>query len=386
MLGAVRAAAISHGINPDLMERVARSEGLAGSYGGGDRGTSFGAMQLHRGGRGSVGTEFERETGLNLADPKNERAATDYAAGWIQKHGWAAWSGARNQGITGRMGVGVDTSKWAGELGGRKAPHFDVGDIRKSLEGAGGDVMPRIGEHGDVDVRGSANFIRGQFGAPGSNMTRVTTAGGHTMTLNRESAPYLKGFVEELEKGGAPIRSIGGYNYRNITGSNRLSQHAYGNAIDVEQLSRGKTSPAFAQWVQQHREQFDAAERKFHVYGGERFGDFGHFEYGGVPFSKKEAAEIYGSPAAAEGKGLHGAALRDHFGHRAGTHPDLLGSARQSGLVGPPMSHKVEGSAHLKIDVTGPAGVKANMAKMDGMFKTVQLSRGRAMPPASQQS
>ena len=101
--------------------------------------------------------------------------------------------------------------------------------------------MPRIGEHGDVDVRGSANFMKGQFGAPGSNLTRVTTAGGHTMTLNRESAPYLKGFVEELEKGGAPIRSIGGYNYRNIAGSRRLSQHAMGNATTSN--SSGAASP-----------------------------------------------------------------------------------------------------------------------------------------------
>jgi hypothetical protein len=87
--------------------------------------------------------------------------------------------------------------------------------------------------------------------------------------------------------------------------------------------------------------------------------------------------------AAAGGGGLHGAALRSHFGHRA--HPDLLGSARQSGLVGPPLKHEVTGSAHLKIDVNGPRGTEAKMARMDGMFKTVQLSRGRAMPPASQQ-
>ncbi|MFH0303502.1 M15 family metallopeptidase, partial [Bradyrhizobium sp. 31Argb] len=30
-----------------------------------------------------------------------------------------------------------------------------------------------------------------------------------------------------------PIRSIGGYNHRTIAGSNRLSQHAFGNAIDI---------------------------------------------------------------------------------------------------------------------------------------------------------
>jgi hypothetical protein len=79
----------------------------------------------------------------------------------------------------------------------------------------------------------------------------------------------------------------------------------------------------------------------------------------------------------------HGAALRSHFGHRA--HPDLLGAGRQAGIVGPPMRHKVTGSATLDVNFNGAPQGTTHRLKADGMFKQIKLSRGRAMPPASQE-
>jgi hypothetical protein len=64
----------------------------------------------------------------------------------------------------------------------------------------------------------------------------------------------------------------------------------------------------------------------------------------------------------------------------------LFSAGRSAGLVGPAMTRRVEGNAHLKIDVNAPHGTSAKMAKMDGLFKTVQLNRGRALPPASQEA
>lgn len=92
-----------YGIDPRVALAVANSEGLYGFFG--DHYTSFGAFQLHRGGRGSVGTEFERATGLNLADKANERASIDFAMKWASQHGWGAWMGARAHGITGFYGI-----------------------------------------------------------------------------------------------------------------------------------------------------------------------------------------------------------------------------------------------------------------------------------------
>lgn len=128
-----------------------------------------------------------------------------------------------------------------------------------------------------------ANFMHGPALAAAAAQL-VRTAGGHSFQANPESAPYLKGFVEELEKLGAPIRGIGGYNVRNIAGTNRLSQHAYGNAIDIDQHSRNVVDEAFARWAAANRGRIAEAARRWGIVNGGdwRNPDFGHFEWGGA--------------------------------------------------------------------------------------------------------
>jgi hypothetical protein len=78
--------------------------------------------------------------------------------------------------------------------------------------------------------------------------------------------------------------------------------------------------------------------------------------------AEREAAAAAGQTSA----GLHGDALRKHFGvgqrgfQKSADMPDLLGHAREAGLVGAPLRHTVEGSAHLKIEVNGPRGTEAS--------------------------
>jgi hypothetical protein len=44
----------------------------------------------------------------------------------------------------------------------------------------------------------------------------------------------------DLWKAGYHFKSVGGYNYRNIAGTNQLSKHATGEAIDIDpQPNRG---------------------------------------------------------------------------------------------------------------------------------------------------
>ncbi len=256
----------------------------------------------------------------------------------------------------------------------RSASHFSLDQIRRAI--GGGSIGDQIRETLEGDTRGRANFMRGQFGAPGTNLTKITTAGGHSLTVNRESAPYFKGFLEELEKGGAPIHqsALGGYNYRMKVGASGLLQHAYGNAIDVNQLGRNVTTGDFAKWVELHRDQFNAAERKWHIYGGERFKDFGHFEWGGVPFGDKEKS-------AQAGGGLHGAPLREHFGHRARhadslSPGDLIKSAQRVGMAGT-MQHKVTGRAGVDINFHNMPRGTTTQASSSGIFTEVKLARGR---------
>lgn len=109
----IRERAAAHGVDPDIAMRVAQSEGLRTPVG--DAGKSHGAFQLYTG--GGLGNEFTRDTGLNPADPANEKATIDYALRRAAAGGWGPWVGARKLGITGMQGIGVQ----AGPPTGRNA-------------------------------------------------------------------------------------------------------------------------------------------------------------------------------------------------------------------------------------------------------------------------
>lgn len=95
---------------------------------------------------------------------------------------------------------------------------------------SGGATSAALG--GDTP-RGSANLMRGQYGAPGENLTQITTPSGRAATVHRDAAPSFAGFLGDLERSGYRINSLGGYADRNKVGASGLSQHAYGNAIDI---------------------------------------------------------------------------------------------------------------------------------------------------------
>jgi hypothetical protein len=54
---------------------------------------------------------------------------------------------------------------------------------------------------------------------------RVTTAAG--------TKKNFKGLLRDLARTGYDVDSLGGYNHRNVAGTSRLSEHAYGRAIDI---------------------------------------------------------------------------------------------------------------------------------------------------------
>jgi hypothetical protein len=67
----------------------------------------------------------------------------------------------------------------------------------------------------------------------GIPLSTITTTGGLTADVNSNYAGNFQGFTNELSASGYKINSIGGYNYRNINGTNKLSNHAFGDAIDI---------------------------------------------------------------------------------------------------------------------------------------------------------
>lgn len=133
----------------------------------------------------------------------------------------------------------LDAGSWRGPItGGPLSGSVGGGALggsglsRRGILG-GGSFNPGGAEASSAPGRGSANHMKGQYGAPGSNLTTITTASGRKVTVHRAAAENFRGFLNELEGSGYKINSLGGYNYRNVRGGSRLSQHAYGNAIDI---------------------------------------------------------------------------------------------------------------------------------------------------------
>lgn len=89
----IRREAKKNSIDPEVALRVARSEGLFKYVG--DKGTSFGAFQLHVG--GGLGDIFKQQTGLDPSDPATEEAQINFAMAWAAKHGWGPWHGWKGQ-------------------------------------------------------------------------------------------------------------------------------------------------------------------------------------------------------------------------------------------------------------------------------------------------
>jgi hypothetical protein len=106
MVPYIRETAAKYGVDPDVAVKVAGSEGLKTFSG--DGGKSGGAFQLYTG--GGMGNDFQKETGLDPLDPKNEKATIDYALKNVPKTGWTPFHGARRAGIGERDGILADNS------------------------------------------------------------------------------------------------------------------------------------------------------------------------------------------------------------------------------------------------------------------------------------
>ncbi len=140
------------GIDPAIALKVARSEGLGAgiwqsNYAkGGFREPSFGPFQLLKGGQGTgfgtgLGNAFQRQTGLDPADPANWQKSTAFALDQAKQSGWGAWYGAKNQGITGFDGIDRSAKSAVGALDNLTAGTMDAG---KGLNALGGG-MDKLG-------------------------------------------------------------------------------------------------------------------------------------------------------------------------------------------------------------------------------------------------
>ena len=92
------------------------------------------------------------------------------------------------------------------------------------------------------EIKGKANLMSknmATFGNPYSpdfkqkNITDIYTTSGKQVEVNKLAAPYFDGFLKELEGLGYKIKQIGGYSLRSKVSGKGISEHAFGNAIDI---------------------------------------------------------------------------------------------------------------------------------------------------------
>jgi hypothetical protein len=68
---------------------------------------------------------------------------------------------------------------------------------------------------------------------PSTDLTPIQTSTGQSAQVNKYAAPSFQGFLDALEKEGYHVESLGGYADRNKRGGSTPSEHAFGNAIDI---------------------------------------------------------------------------------------------------------------------------------------------------------
>jgi hypothetical protein len=270
----------STGANTTALQQLADSLRAGAGGGGGAGGTGGGTGGRpgpgKGGGGGGGGNAGAPATGP-YADTINAAAAQYGVPPQILSNLIGAESSFNPNEVTGNhRGLGQFSPETAKEY------HVDVNDAASSIEGAAhylSDLHARMGswvdalgaysgqgsalatyagqkneygpalvalakaaDAGKLDVKGSANYANtGNFGNPNSpgwaeaNLVTISSPSGANFQVNKQSAAAFQGFIDELEHSGYPIKGgeSSGYNLRNIRGGTELSQHAFGNAIDV---------------------------------------------------------------------------------------------------------------------------------------------------------
>lgn len=74
----------------------------------------------------------------------------------------------------------------------------------------------------------------------GQGLTTIIAPNGQRVTVAANYAGKFSGLLRDLWNAGYRFKDVQGYSYRNIAGTNRLSKHATGEAIDIDpQPNRG---------------------------------------------------------------------------------------------------------------------------------------------------
>ena len=333
--------------------------GDVGHFGSGSRGL----FQLSAADAQTYGLQKTPFTAAQMADPDfNARMAVKIAekralAGGVAGKGGMAdyWAGHGKPTSYLAQGRVSAASGPGANSGGVKTASLDPNQVTGA--GAGSSDTGYAGV-GGFNFMGSARAkAMGMDVAPASAEAQQvfhTGLGGKLETLkaNKYAGADMVGFLQDLNKAGAPLKDFSGvYEPREKRGGGSWSQHAYGNAMDIE-TGFGKaglhgldSSPGLAKWAQEHPDEFAQIQAAHHLKNldqdlGHGKSDFGHFEW---------------SPT---GKAQANRAVADNQ-----------------------MTHQVNGTGKISVDVKAPANTRVAAAG-GGLFKKTEITRQTQMEPA----
>jgi hypothetical protein len=128
------------------------------------------------------------------------------------------------------------------------------------------------------------------------------SAGGLTAKVASTAAPQFQGLLDDLKAKGYPISSLGegGYSYRNVAGTGHLSNHAFGNALDINPAQNKQAMGATGNWSQYGIDPTAEASKFGLTYGGNwKLPDTMHFQVDKAADASKALEKLAGSTGAA---------------------------------------------------------------------------------------
>ncbi|WP_029083399.1 phage tail tape measure protein [Bradyrhizobium sp. th.b2] len=257
-------AAKANGISPSLLAGVMAQESGKGKFLSGN----------NPGGIMDPATGWKTKMQFNSLDAGIDQTAKSVAKNWNAAGGDLGKMGSKYAPIGAANDPRGLNRHW---VPGVQSFMNQMGDGSGAAAAAAG-VTPGLADK--LGLRGKANFMKGQYGGVGQNQQTIMTASGKKFTVNAAAAESFKGFVDELEASGYKVNSLGGFNMRQKRGSSGWSQHAYGNAIDINP----GTNPQYGGTDMPDNVR-DMAAKYGLSWGGDwskRFRDPMHFEWNGT--------------------------------------------------------------------------------------------------------
>lgn len=180
----IREAAAARGIDPNVAEKVFNQESGFKFNSIGDKGTSFGPMQLHYGGltpnnaalnKMGMGDDFTKQTGLDARDPSTWQQQVDFGMNNAAKKGWGAWYGARDAKVGKWDGIGKNSKMAEADMpaegaqnAGAQFPGTDMQGMVQQFQANTGQVS--------AATQGLATTIESGSGGVGGALNQLTSA------------------------------------------------------------------------------------------------------------------------------------------------------------------------------------------------------------------